>query len=257
MLLEPHRLRTPAMITRIEYAQSLDSTNDAARRLAGDVPHGSGMLVIAEQQTAGRGRGANKWWTGSGSLALSILFDPTRYGIEMRYSGMVPLAAALAIVDVVTRRLGQPSVGIHWPNDVFIGPKKLAGILVEALGDGRQIVGIGLNVNNSTSAAPAEVSQLATSLLDELGAPLDRTDLLGELLEAIDVYLMALGAERERVAAEADEVCLQKGAPLTIAAGDERTTGLCEGIGDDGALLLETPAGRKTIYSGVVLKNVT
>lgn len=254
MLLEPHRLRAPAFISRIEYAQSLDSTNDAARRLAGEVPQGIGMLVVAEEQTAGRGRGANKWWTGVGSLAFSVLFDPARYGIEMRYAGMVPLAAALAIVDVVTRRLGSPSVGIHWPNDVFIGRKKLAGILVEGLADGRQIVGIGLNVNNSVAAAPPELSQIAASLCDELGSPVDRTDFLSELLEAIDVYFTALGTERERVAAEADEVCLQKGEPLTIAAGTDKSTGLCAGIADDGALILETSEGRKQIYSGVVVK---
>lgn len=254
MFLEPHRLRPPSLISRVEYARTLDSTNDAARRLAVELPRETGLLVVAEEQTAGRGRGTNKWWTGPGSLAFSVLFDPARYAIEMRYACMVPLAASLAIVDIVTRRIGNPTVGIHWPNDVFLGPKKLAGILVEALGDGRQIVGIGLNVNNSMLEAPTEVSQLAASLVDELGGPLDRTELLTELLEAVDVYFTALGTERERVAAEADEVCLQKGKALTIAAGAEHTTGLCDGIADDGALLLETPAGRKAIYSGVVLK---
>ncbi len=254
MLLEPHRLRLPEFISRVEYAQTLDSTNDAARRLATELPLGTAMLIVAEEQTAGRGRGANRWWTGAGSLAFSVLFDPGRFRIEPRYTGMVPLAAALGIVDVVTRRLGSPAVGIHWPNDVFIGPRKLAGILVEALSDGRQIVGIGLNVNNSVAAAPSEVSQIAASLADELGELLDRTELLAELLEAIDVYFAALGGQRERLAAEADEVCLQKGRALTVQAGDDKTTGLCAGIADDGALILETPAGTRTIYSGVVLK---
>ena len=252
--LEPHRLRVPDFVARVEYSQSIDSTNDAARRLAVEVPPGAGLLVVAEEQTAGRGRGANKWWTGAGSLAFSLLFDPSRYAIETRFSCMVPLAAAVAIVDVVTRRMGTPAVGIRWPNDVYIGPRKLAGILVEALADGRQILGIGLNANNSLAEAPPEVASLAASLVDELGGLLDKTELLAELLTGLDEVFLKLGNDRQELAAIADELCLQRGQPLTIQAGEERVGGVCAGIADDGAVLLDTPAGRRAIYSGVTVK---
>ncbi|MCE9607831.1 MAG: biotin--[acetyl-CoA-carboxylase] ligase [Planctomycetia bacterium] len=252
--LDPSRLRLPTFIAEVDYARTVDSTNDVARRRAGDLHKDVGLLAIAEEQTAGRGRGSNRWWTGAGSLAWSLLIDPARFGIAQRYASMVPLAAATALVEVVTRHLPSPAVGIHWPNDVYLGPRKLAGILVEALGDGRQIVGIGLNVNNSVAAAPPEVAAIVASLADEVGAPLDRTDLLSELLEALGTAFADLGRQREDLATLADELCTQRGSSLTLTIGDERVTGLCTGIAPDGALVLETPTGRRTIYSGIVVR---
>ena len=252
--LQPARLRLPSFITEVDYAQTVDSTNDVARRRAASLAKDIGLLVIAEEQTAGRGRGSNRWWTGTGSLAFSILINPAQFGIEARYASMVPLAAATAIVEVVTRYLPSPAVGIHWPNDVYLGTRKLAGILVEALGDGRQIVGIGLNVNNSVAAAPAEVAAIVASLGDEVGAPLDRTDVLSELLGALERAFEDLGRAREDLATTADELCTQRGTSLTLTVGEERVTGLCTGIAPDGALVLETPAGRRVIYSGIVVR---
>lgn len=252
--LEPSRIRLPSFLHELDYAAVVDSTNDVARRRAGELPKEVGLLAVAEEQTAGRGRGSNRWWTGSGSLAFSVLIDPARFGIEQRYTSMVPLAAATAIVEVVTRHLPSPAVGIHWPNDVYLGTRKLSGILVEALSDGRQIVGIGLNVNNSLSAAPAEIQAIVASLGDEVGAPLDRTGVLNELLEALETAFNDLGRAREDLATTADELCTQRGTSLTLTVGDERVTGLCTGIAPDGALVLETPSGRRTIYSGIVVR---
>lgn len=253
-MLEPHRLRTPPCVTRVEYFATIDSTNDAARRLAGELPREAGLLVVADEQTAGRGRGSNRWWTGAGSLAFSLLFDPSRYGIELRYGSMVPLAAAVAVVDAVTRRLPSPAVGIRWPNDVYLGERKLAGVLVEGLPDGRQILGLGCNVNNSVAAAPPEVATIVATLADELGTPLDRTDFLSHLLTALDAALVRLADDRPTLAQLADELCLQRGRVLNVQVGDERVTGVCTGIAEDGALKLDTPAGPRTLYSGVVLK---
>lgn len=218
------------------------------------MPPDIGLLVVAEEQTAGRGRGSNRWWTGAGSLAFSLLFDPARYGIEARYGCMVPLAAAVAVVDAVTRRLPSPAVGIRWPNDVYLGERKLAGVLVEGLPDGRQILGLGCNVNNSVSAAPDDVKSIVATLADELGGPLDRTDFLSDLLAALDAVLGRLADERLQLAQLADELCLQRGRVLNVQVGDERVTGICTGIAADGALKLDTPAGPRTLYSGVVLK---
>src|SRR5687767_4496276 len=114
-MLTSSRLTLPPSITRVEYFAEIDSTSDAARRLAADLPDETGLLVVAERQTAGRGRGSNKWWTGDGSLAFSLLFDPARRGIEPRYGSMVPLAAAIAVIDAVTERLPSPAIGLRWP----------------------------------------------------------------------------------------------------------------------------------------------
>jgi len=253
-MLDLSRIRTPSVVLRVEHFDVIDSTNDAARRIAMERSEESGTLFVADEQTAGRGRGANKWWTGRGSLAFSLLFDPARYGIELRYGCMVPLAAAVAVVDAVTQRLPSPAVGIRWPNDVYIGERKLAGVLVEGLPDGRQILGLGCNVNNTVSAAPDEVKSIVVSLADELGGPLDLTEFLGDLLAALDASLTRLSGEREMLAQLADELCLQRGRVLNVQVGNEVVSGVCTGIAADGALKLDTPAGPRTLYSGVVLK---
>ena len=253
-MLEPDRIRLPASLSRVEYHATIDSTNDAARRRAAELPRDVGLLIVAEKQTAGRGRGANRWWTGAGSLAFSVLFDPSRYGIAVRYASMVPLAAAIAVVDVVTQHLPGPAIGIRWPNDVYIGERKLAGVLVEGLPDGRQILGLGCNVNNPLTSAPTEVSAIVVSLIDELGGRLDRTEFLSELLSALDASLTRLGENFADVGRLADSLCLQRERVLNVQVGEERVTGICTGIADDGALKLDTPIGPRTLYSGVVLK---
>lgn len=253
--LEPDRLRLPRNIVRFEYFSEVDSTNDAARRLNDATPNDGALLIAAERQTAGRGRGSNRWWTGPGSLAFSLLFDPTRYGIETRYGCMVPLAAATAVVEAAASRLAGPLVGIHWPNDVYVGERKLAGVLVETLPSGRQILGVGCNVNNSTTAAPPEVAHRVASLVDELGSPIDRTEFFSVLLESLDAALAELAVRREALARTADDLCLQRGKVLNLQLGSERVTGVCAGIAPDGGLQLDTPAGRRTLYSGVVLRD--
>lgn len=253
-MIEPKRLRLPPTISQVEHHETIDSTNDAARRRAAKVARETGLLIVAEEQSAGRGRGANRWWTGTGSLAFSVLFDPARYDIAQRYASMVPLAAAIAVIDVVTQHLPGPATGLHWPNDVFIGSRKLAGVLVEGLPDGRQILGLGCNVNNPLSAAPAEVAKIVASLCDELGGPLDRTEFLSELLSALDASLTRLGSNYADVGRLADSLCLQQGKMLYVQQGDDVISGICTGIADDGALQLDAPAGPRVLYSGVVLK---
>jgi biotin-(acetyl-CoA carboxylase) ligase len=127
--------------------------------------------------------------------------------------------------------------------------------LVEGLPDGRQILGLGCNVNNSVAAAPQEVASIVASLVDELGGPLDRTEFLSNLLSAVDASLVRLADQREALAALADELCLQRGRMLHVQVGEERVSGICTGIAADGALRLDTPTGPRTVYSGVVLKN--
>jgi hypothetical protein len=126
------RLLQETFVARVECHQTLGSTNDRARQCAaegGPLP----LLVLAENQTSGRGRGSNRWWTGPGSLAFSLLLDAADLRIERSRSPLVALAAAVAVAETVAHRLPDRQVGIHWPNDVFADNRKLAGILVETL----------------------------------------------------------------------------------------------------------------------------
>lgn len=240
-------------VDRIDHRPEVSSTNDVARQRAADLPREARLLCLAEEQTAGRGRGANRWWTGPGALAWSLLLDPTARRIDPRDACLVPLAAALAIIDAVGAVAGRGGLGVHWPNDVFAGLRKLAGILVEMLPDGRQIVGVGINVNSRALAAPAELAPRVATVRDLVGLPVDRTALLVDVLRQFDRALDLLAAAREALAARADELCLQHGRTLTIDVGGQRTTGRCQGIAADGALVLDTPSGRRAFYSGVLI----
>lgn len=239
---------------QVEHFASLASTNDYAREVAASVPREKRLLVVADEQTAGRGRGANRWWTGQGSLACSLLFDPAARQIERRFYPMISLATAIAIAETAAEVLSTVDVGLHWPNDVFVGERKLAGVLIEVLPDGRHVLGIGCNVNNRTSSAPPELSTVATSLVDLTGRDHCRGALLRGILERLDPRLDDLARSPQAIGRRANELCKQHARPLTLRAGERVAAGLCVGIADDGALVLDTPTGRQSFYSGVLVK---
>ncbi len=239
-------------IARVEHHATLGSTNDRAKQCAGQGVGALPLLIVADEQTAGRGRGTRRWWTGQGSLACSLLLEAADLGVDRSRSPLVALAAAVAIVETVGPLLPSHQVGIRWPNDVFAGGRKLAGILVEVLSDRRLVVGIGLNLNNSLCEAPPELQSTAATLRELTGTPHDRTRILLALLEHLAVGLWQLASTPEQVAARADGFCLQHGEQLTIQLGRRLVSGRCAGIASDGALVLDTPEGRRTLYSGVL-----
>jgi BirA family transcriptional regulator, biotin operon repressor / biotin---[acetyl-CoA-carboxylase] ligase len=242
------------IVDRTQHLASLGSTNDYLREIAPSLPRQERLLVVADEQTAGRGRGTNRWWTASGSLACSLLFDPWAREIERRYYPMISLAAAIAIAESAEALLSRSDVGLHWPNDVFVAGRKLAGVLIEVLSDGRHVLGIGCNVNNGVSAAPPELSDIVTSLVDLNGQEYCRGEFLRNILERLKGRLDELARSPHTLGRRANELCLQHGQTLTIRAGQHESCGVCTGISDDGALVLETPRGRQLFYSGVLAK---
>jgi BirA family transcriptional regulator, biotin operon repressor / biotin---[acetyl-CoA-carboxylase] ligase len=251
--LDPDRLAECPAIARVETYQSLASTQDRAHEVArsgepGPLP----LLIVAEQQTAGRGRGANRWWTGPGSLAFSLLFDPADWQLSRQPLPERSLAVGVAIVETVRPIAAGHAVGLHWPNDVFAAGKKLAGILIDVLPDGQHVVGIGLNVNNSFDGAPPEVSARATSLCELGGRTFDRTTVLLDLLANLEAAVRESAAQPEHFGGRFQDLCLQLGQQLTIEVGAQRTVGRCAGIAPDGALILETASGWQKFYSGVL-----
>jgi BirA family biotin operon repressor/biotin-[acetyl-CoA-carboxylase] ligase len=245
------RVQSETALRTAEHHQQIGSTNDRARELAGtavDLP----CLISADCQTAGRGRGGNRWWTGEGSLAFSLLLDAAAVGIRREHMGLASLAAAAAIVKSVQPRVPECTVGLHWPNDVFTCRRKLAGILVESLPGSRLVVGIGLNTNNRLATAPTDVRERATSLFDLTNQSHDRTQLLIELIHQLHVEFATLAKDPEAIGQQADELCLQRGDWLTLDTGQEAVEGRCFGIEGDGALLLATATGPRKFYAGVL-----
>ncbi len=225
----------------------------AAHAIAPQLPaDGLPYLIVADQQRAGRGRGENRWWTGSGSLAFSLVFDPETYGLERPARPARSLAAGVALVDAVAPLLADHNIGLHWPNDVFVDQRKLAGILIDVLPSDRHLLGLGLNTNNTLAGAPPDVRARAVSLAELLGRELDHTLLLMSFFEHLDAALRLSVQDPPVLGRRFQQLCLQIGRELTVESPGNSTTGRCLGIGADGALLLDTAAGMQRIYSGAL-----
>jgi BirA family transcriptional regulator, biotin operon repressor / biotin---[acetyl-CoA-carboxylase] ligase len=259
-MIDAIRLMRETFVARVEYHPTLDSTNDRAAQCAAQGVTELPLLVVADRQTAGRGRGGNRWWTGPHSLAFSLLVDAQSVAAEANRSPLVALAVAVAVVDAVAPLLPAYQVGIRWPNDVYAhmaqrqssrpDERKLAGILVEVLPDRRHVIGIGLNVNNTAADAPAELRNTVATLRDLAGHEHDRCKILVDLLQLMQRQFSQLCHDPKMVAARADSLCLQRGRTMTLAWTGRETTGVCRGIAADGAILLETPAGVQPFCAG-------
>lgn len=253
-LAEIQHLRRVCGLPTVEHYASLGSTNDRGRELALDEHSALPALILADVQTAGRGRGANRWWTGPGSLAMSLVIDPAHWKIALEHSPLVSLALALSVINTVQPLLPPADVaGLHWPNDVFVGGRKLCGILVEVPRPRRFVLGIGINLNNTTADAPADVAARATTLRDLAGREHSRSEVVARLVDAIGRQLSRLGRNPAQIGAQAHAACLQIDNWLTVDTGFRRLSGRCLGIADDGALRLATSSQVELVYAGCLV----
>ncbi len=224
------------------------STNDEARHGAkGGAAHGT--TWVAEVQTDGRGRQGRTWTSAAGeSLLFSVLL---RLDLAPSKIPRIPLVAGLAVRDAVARAAPSAVVTIKWPNDVLVGGRKVAGVLVEAVTSGSRVeavvVGIGINVHSRIF--PPELDGRATSvaLASAPGVQPDRATLLADVLESLDrdvhhVGGRGLGLVRARLEA-ADSLA---GKAVRSDGGDEGTA--C-GIDDDGRLLVRLASGTLVRWS--------
>jgi BirA family transcriptional regulator, biotin operon repressor / biotin---[acetyl-CoA-carboxylase] ligase len=249
-MLDALRILRETFVARAELLPAVGSTNDRAAQCAARGVREMPLLVAAEEQTAGRGRGANRWWTGRGSLAFSLLIEPKTVGDEEKRSPLVALASAVALADAVAPLLSGRRLGIHWPNDVMAEGRKLAGILVEALADRRYVIGIGLNLNNTAADAPAGLQETIGTLFDMTGRRFDPNDAIVELLRRMELEFSRLRDNPAEVAARADALCLDRDRIVTLRWDGRETSGRLLGIAADGAIRLETTNGVEAFYSG-------
>jgi BirA family biotin operon repressor/biotin-[acetyl-CoA-carboxylase] ligase len=252
------RMSRESFIADVEFHTELDSTNDRAIALAAEQDIATPLLVLTERQTAGRGRGQNHWWSAPGSLTFSLLFDTATIGVPMDRWPQVSLAAALAIRQTIADLLPGDDVRVKWPNDVFLRSRKVAGILVEIppVRPQKLVLGVGINVNNSFTTAPAELREKATSLIDNQNlrchATFDLTELLLRILQQVAAELTPLKASATGLATRWRPHCFLDGRTVHIASGATTHIGLCRSIDETGALHLETESGRHRLLSGVV-----
>ncbi len=236
--------------------EQVSSTSDLARELVnGDDPaHPLPLLVRADRQTRGRGRGTNAWWSGPGSLTFTLAIDPRAHGLRPAHEPRLALAAAVAVVEAVGP--GVP-LGVRWPNDIEAGGRKVGGILperVETPRGPRLLIGIGLNVRTLLADAPADVRALAATLSD-WGDPRTPDEILADFLIRFAAVVPRLAADDPALAARWAELDTLRDRPVRVDLGPRVVTGVGRGIDPDGALILATAAGPLRLLGGRVLRD--
>jgi BirA family biotin operon repressor/biotin-[acetyl-CoA-carboxylase] ligase len=231
-----HRLYGTPFARHIHHFFKTDSTNNVAMRLGeGGEPHGA--VVIAEEQTGGRGRAGRSWVSEkSAGIYCTLLLRPA---IPPAHAPLLTLVAGLAARDAAAEELdGAPD--IRWPNDLLVGGRKFAGILTEMHAEPDRIhyavVGIGINVNQSKM--PAELAQIATSLRIETKKSHSRFELLVRLLRQFDRYYNQFLAEGAApiVKRFAEVSSYFRGKRVRITTSAESFTGTTAGLEPSGVL---------------------
>jgi BirA family biotin operon repressor/biotin-[acetyl-CoA-carboxylase] ligase len=247
------RLAHSLFASHLHYYRSVDSTNAVAKALAGQgAPEGT--LVVAEEQTAGRGRRGKSWVSPAGAnLLFSLLLRPPMEGERVFVLTMVLALAALKAVKTVT---GVKAM-IKWPNDLYVGTKKLAGVLTEFSLREKQVdwavLGMGINVGWHPDV-PEGSGAPATSLLEETGQRVSRNMLLMEILTGFEaLYGEVVCGNMKALYEEWNQNCLVLGKAVVVASEKERIEGTALCIEDCGALVLEDAEGnQRRILNGDV-----
>jgi BirA family biotin operon repressor/biotin-[acetyl-CoA-carboxylase] ligase len=249
-----NRVEAETFVAEIAYRPEVSSTNDWALELAREGGHRLPLLVLASRQTQGRGRGANRWWSAPGALTFSLLLDTRQVLPAPSALPQLSLVAGVSVCKTLASLVPGGEVRLKWPNDILLGRRKACGILVEspARPQDRCIVGIGINVNNSLSEAPAEVRERAISLADATGERRDLTGVLVDVLRHLEMAFVGLVACRLPLSAASRPWCVLTGKHIAIVAGKKRVEGVCVGIDDDGALRVRTQETEQRLVSGVV-----
>jgi BirA family transcriptional regulator, biotin operon repressor / biotin---[acetyl-CoA-carboxylase] ligase len=225
----------------VVHLDSAGSTNDVARELAAaGTP--AGTIVLAEEQTAGRGRQGRTWVVPPGrALTLSIVVRSDGEAL-----GLLPLTAAVAVCETC-ERVAAVRCAVKWPNDVWIDERKVAGILVEARPqEGWAVLGIGLNVDTREDELGEDLRTKAVSLRIATGAEVGRAPVLEALLDRLADWIGAgrgrlLGAYRERDALY--------GRKIAWASGERTLEGEAGGIDEEGNLVVFGANGERTALS--------
>jgi len=244
------RPRLGRLASHFEFLPTISSTNDVAlERSAGE--DAEGFVVVAEQQTAGRGRRGHTWFSPAGSgLYVSVVLAPARARIDPpRATLLLTLTAGVAIAEGVAAATGLRA-DLKWPNDLQVARRKLAGILAEGAAGQQVVVGYGINV--AATALPPELIDRTTSLESELGRAVDRADVLVETLVALSAryedlldgrFDAILDAWRARSPSAA-------GTRVSWTTNAGQLSGVTAGIDDHGALLVRVDDRIERVVAG-------
>ncbi len=244
----------PVPYSRTDLA-SIGSTNSFALeqlkdQRAPELP----WLITTQEQTAGRGRGGNRWWAGAGGLTFSLVIEASAFGIPMESLGLLSLVTGLALAETLEAQWPQLRIDLKWPNDLYLQGRKLGGILIEAqpYREDVFVVGVGLNTSNTLQEAPEELQATAVSVRDYLKTDDEVALSVEDCVENLFAWYRQMGPSRAELLSRWQSRSLLQDKIITLRCGDETITGRCCGITPHGALRLTTPAGERILFGGTV-----
>ena len=245
-------LKTRSFGQRLIYERSLSSSNRTAMELA-ELGEPEGLLVVAESQSAGRGRQNHTWFSPPDkNLYFSLILRPQIPPVRLPE---LALLAALSLRKAIETLLPAVRIGLKWPNDLWIDKRKISGILCESaqhLQHGLQvIVGIGLNVNCSLEDFPAELQQSASSLQIAAGSPQNRARLLAVILNCMEEYYQAWHQQSNLAAflPEWEQADILLGKTITLHQPNRTLTGTALGLAKDGRLKMRLADASQILVS--------
>ena len=257
-LLDPDKIRegleTKRIGTKILVYDSTSSTNDVAAEYARNKQN-DGLVVFAEEQTAGRGRAGNKWFSGKGdSIICSTILIENKIHTEL-----LSLTCAVAVAESISSP-GRSRVKIKWPNDIMLNNKKVAGILLESkslpisqsqMANGKSqiyVVGIGINCHQKAESFPAELRQIATSIDVESHSVSDRILLAKRLLISLDHWFEVAGNNSKKVIDRWRNLSVHLARRVTLIFNGSKFTGHCIGIDPEKGLILQLDTGGRRMF---------
>ncbi len=238
---------------KLVFHEETGSTNEDCKRLAQDGAPG-GTLVVADKQTAGRGRRGRTWVSPAGeSVCMSLLLRPE---CAPNQASALTLVMAVAVLEAI-EELSPGSCGIKWPNDLVMNGKKVCGILTEMSLEKTAIdyviIGVGMNANQSSFAA--EISETATSLFLELGKKTDRAALIGRVLHHFEAAYAVFEKPRDLTGLmeRYNHYLLNKDRQVRVLDPQGEYEGVALGINAEGELLVKKQDGELVaVYAGEV-----
>ncbi len=246
-------LRTKVFGKKVYSYRKVGSTNLLGLRLA-ETNAEEGTLIVAEEQTKGKGRMGRSWYSPPGlGLWMSLILRPD---IPPFKAPGLSICAGLALAQAIREMTGIEAK-IKWPNDCLIDGKKVGGILLELSAELDRIdfviVGIGVNVNHSANDLPKHLAHTATSIRIQLGKPVSRLALSNLFLEKFEkIYLdfkkNGLCSQKETI----QNLSSLLGKKVTVKFGKERIEGTAQEIDESGSLLIKTKRGQRVVTAGEV-----
>lgn len=247
-------LKTELVGRSMRCYESTDSTNLRAQEIA-ERDGEDGTVLIAEEQTSGKGRLGRQWTSPPGvNLYASLLLRPAIPPLD---APKLTFVAALAVVEAIAALTGLQAT-VKWPNDVLLNGRKLAGVLSEMRAESDRvhyvILGVGVNLNMSQKQFPADLRYPATSLLLESGKPVSRSDFVRSFLERFEHHYFRFMQEGfDVIRPDWDRLCDLVGQRVRVDMEKESLAGEAIGLDEDGSLLVRTDDGRmQNIYAGDV-----